>query len=245
MCFGTWRNWLAWHIFSNILVVFYIFPFLFAVGSGKSVTMYGKNGVLVAAMEFLLNHNTITVSMVELNGSNCFDLSDCNVKREINFNSLGKSIETSAQTTQIDSIDEFKRFMDIAISNRSTKSTNQNATSSRTHAFTIIQMNGRMNQLVFGDLAGYESSEGKENLSETNFINKSLSCLNKALLNKSQSLQPAYNESDLTKFLRPALEKSKVVVFYHFTKKNTAKYLNLIDRLMAVRLVKQKFFPNN
>lgn len=209
--------------------------------------MYGMSGsskgIIQSAVEFLIARTPINIVMVELYGSKCVDLLSPK-DGPIEYNSTGEVIVTKAKKSAVISLNEFETLLGLALKNRATKSTNQNDTSSRTHAITIIEKDGRnSNQLVFADLAGYEYLEGKQDTQETIDINKALYDLNKVLLDKSQKMQPVYC-NELTKFLRPALQQSKTTLFYHIKEKTMFKYLNMIDRLMGVRQTKRPVLVN-
>lgn len=126
-----------------------------------------------------------------------------------------------------------------ALKKRATKATDQNITSSRSHAFTIIETPNLTSQLVFADLAGFESSNNKENVKESISINLALSKFNKLLLDLKQKRIPNYNEHLLSTFLQPVLKQTKATVFYHISEPNIAKNLNLIDQLLEVRVNKR------
>lgn len=149
--------------------------------------MYGTtetSGIIVMSGEYLLHRTQIQISMVELIGQNCKDLLDPPGKM-VDFNSTGKMIQINAQKVVVSDVSQLKLLIQSGMMRRTTKKTNQNLTSSRTHAMTIIEIEGSNHQLIFADLAGYENSKDKENVAETNMINTSLSSLNKALLERS------------------------------------------------------------
>lgn len=203
--------------------------------------MYGTtetNGIIVMSGEYLLHRTQIIISMVELIGQNCKDLLDASGKM-VDFNSTGKKIQTNAQKVAVSDVSQLKSLIQSGMVRRTTKTTNQNSTSSRTHAMTIIEISGSNHQLIFADLAGYENSDDKENLAETNMINTSLSSLNKVLLERMKQKTPSCSESNLTKFLRPVLLYGKTTLLYHIHNRNVSKYLNQIDTLMRARVLKK------
>lgn len=204
--------------------------------------MYGTaetDGIILMSGEYLLHRTQIKISMVELIGQNCKDLLDSSGKLS-EFNSTGKMIQTNAQKLAVSDVSQLKSLIQSGMVRRTTKTTNQNTTSSRTHAMTIIEIDGSNHQLIFADLAGYEKSDAKENISETNMINSSLSSLNKALLERSKQKTPSCSESNLTKFLRPVLLCGKITLLYHIHNQNVSKYLNQIDTLMRARVLKKQ-----
>lgn len=79
-------------------------------------------------------------------------------------------------------------------------------------------------------MAGNERSEGKDNVNETCFINKSLTQLNTVLTYKAKGLpNPPYRDNDFTFLLKPYMVKNKVVIFYHARKENLVKSLMAIQ----------------
>lgn len=198
-------------------------------------------GVLQTSVNFLLNQNEInalSVSMIDLYENQFSDLMGSD-HCPINVNSSGKKIETSANKIQISTMNDLETLVISALKKRTTKATDQNITSSRSHAFTIIETSNLTSQLVFADLAGFESSNNKENVNESISINLALSKFNKLLLDLRQKRIPNYNEHLLSTFLQPVLKQTKATVFYHISEPNIAKNLNLIDQLLEVRVNKR------
>lgn len=73
--------------------------------------------------------------------------------------------------------------------------------------------------IIFVDLAGFESAKGKENVKESQFINRSLFELNQVLLSISQKCIPNFNANPLTLFLKPFLNSnSQTLMLYHVSK---------------------------
>lgn len=211
----------------------------FLSGSGKSFTMFGRQnvaGILSRSVEFILNHRPITVSVVELMGSNCYDLTSGQKTLLLN--------ESSAKQVSISSIDEFDRFVCKIISIRSQKPTNQNLTSSRSHLMFKFGFAGNSNgNMAFMDLAGWESPYGKPDMEETKFINSSLSDLNTVLANISKGKIP-YFKSKLAKFFKPYLSSGgKTVMFYHISNITAKKGLeNVKDVVASTKNIKR---PNS
>lgn len=220
--------------------IFDIILSIFPIGTGKSVTMYGNTetkGVLSIVGAFLLEHSPIKFSMVELDGKKCSDLMDSS-KKAVSFTTDGKSIATNAEKVIVSQLAQLEALVNVGKMRRTTKGTNQNATSSRTHAISIVETDQPNCQLVMADLAGFESSVGKENHDVTNKINGSLAALNKVLLDRQKHRTPSCGENDLIKFLKPALQHGKITLLYHIQERTVDKYLNLIDSLMNARQVK-------
>lgn len=203
--------------------------------------MYSKtNGILKSSVEYLFKRieNYLNISIVELYNNQLKDL--IGSANKLTFNSTGKSIITNAQKSSVSTVVELQNLVDLAMTKRVTKSTNQNLTSSRSHAFVIIERTDGCNQLVLADLAGFESTENKENVNESIGINAALTHFNKVLLDLKQNLKPSYHHSSrLAEFLQPILTQTKPIVFYHISPSNVSKYLNLIDKLMDVRVFKR------
>lgn len=218
------------------------FIFIFQTGSGKSTTMYAKGkGVLQTSVGFLLERlgtSVLYISIVELYNNQFIDLLGSD-RAKLEVDCKGKSIITSANKQKVATLSQLEEFIELAMANRTTKSTNQNRSSSRSHAFVIIEKESGENQLVLADLAGFESSENKENVRESISINGALTHFNKILLDMRQNQTPSYNSNHLTSFLQPVLKQSKAIVFYHISQSNIVKYLNLIDKLMNVRVSKR------
>lgn len=208
--------------------------------------MYANGkGILQTSVAFLLEKlqsSVLYISMVELYNQQFSDLlSSTNSK--LNINCTGKTIVTGSKKQQISMLSELEGVIESALAKRTTKSTNQNISSSRSHAFTIIEKENGGNQLVLADFAGFESSENKENMNESIGINAALSHFNKVLLDLRQKRTPSYVSNRLTQFLQPVLKQSKPIVYYHFSLPNIVKYLNLVEHLMGARVSKRP--PSN
>lgn len=204
--------------------------------------MYAKGkGVLEISVKFLLNRNEVNnlfISMIDLYENQFRDLlspGDDSIKMK----SFGNSIQSSAEKKQIATLGDLEKLVNAALKKRTTKATDQNRTSSRSHAFTIIENPNGKSQLVLADFAGFESSSNKENVKESISINSALSCFNKVLLDMKKKRVPNYAEHPLTTFLQPILKQSKTLVFYHISEPSIVKYLNLIEDLMEVRVIKR------
>lgn len=119
------------------------------------------------------------------------------------------------KTVRIDSIEQFNDLLTNVLTHRIQKSTNQNATSSRSHAVIKIikEDSSAKNVLLFADLAGFENQEEKEDPRETIFINNSLLELNKVFLSVAKG-QTSICTTALTKYFKPHLN-GKMVMLYH------------------------------
>lgn len=153
------------------------------------------------------------VSISEVYGKRVFDLIGQNGKKTLVENPrLSKpNLKRITDSRQIEQI------INVTNRHRIQKSTDQNLTSSRSHALHIIHLKDEK-RILFVDLAGFERSGGKAtSLNETNDINTSLSALNRVLLNLSSGHKAIFRGNRLTEFLEPYLTKqqSKAVMFYH------------------------------
>lgn len=146
--------------------------------------------------------------------------------------SLDDKYTNKYQEIEIKSIQNIGVFLERALKKRTSKSTNQNDTSSRSHAVLTIST-GNGTKLLFVDMAGNERSEGKDNVNETCFINKSLTQLNTVLAYKAKGLLPPYRDNDFTLFLKPYMVKNKVIIFFHARKENLVKSLMAIQDCCA------------
>lgn len=174
--------------------------------------MYGHGddiGLLKRCIGFLLNaSHKVSFQMVEIYGSKIFDCIDSN-KADVTYGNGNK-----ASKIVVESSEQFDALLQTALRNRTQKSTNQNETSSRSHAITKIMLEDLQGCLLFVDLAGFECIDGKENRQETLSINQSLLELNKVLLAISKKNTPVYT-SALTKFFRQQFVDGDIVMLYH------------------------------
>lgn len=196
--------------------------YFFYIGSGKSCTMYGHGsdiGILKRSVRFLLNaSHKISLQMVEIYGSQVFD---CLGPSKIDVTS---SNGNKASQVIVESSKHFDSMLQGALQHRTQKATNQNETSSRSHAITKIILDGSRGILLFADLAGFENIDGKENRQETNFINQSLLELNKVMLAVSQEAQNVpVCTSALTKFFKPHFCDGDIVMLYHLHATSSGK----------------------
>lgn len=182
-------------------------------------------GILFRSASYILNRKQqICVTAIELFGNNLLDLIDD-----------GKPAKDEFDSKLIDTCDGFNSFISKVISLRKQKETDQNKTSSRSHLLIMFSLEGNANKnLVFGDLAGFETPKGKENLDETQFINGSLSSLNTVLLSISRKEVVNYRLSALTKLLEPYLKNAKgTLMLYHLPSHSTKKGLEYIKDLVV------------
>lgn len=180
-------------------------------------------GILQRSISFLLEKKTLSVSVVEITGSNFFDL--VNGKEE--KSEMGKQTKLKLQ-----SINEFEHLISTTLTLRKKKSTNENQTSSRSHLFFNFQdENGA--SLAFVDLAGWESLDNKDDIQETRFINSTLSRLNTVFQQISQQQVPSF-DTNLSKMFKPFLTKSgKCCMLYHVSNIGIKKGLENIKNVVA------------
>lgn len=217
----------------------------FQIGSGKSCTMYGHGndvGLLKRSIGHLLNaSHKVSFQMIEIYGSKIFDCIDSN-KADVTSGNGNKASKIS-----IESLDQFGEILQGALQRRTQKATNQNETSSRSHAITKIMLDGLRGCVLFADLAGFEKSDGKENRQETIFINQSLLELNKILLSISKKETPVYTTA-LTKFFRSQFDDGDIVMLYHLHAKSTEEVksgLGYIKELTYIRKRKTSATSNS
>lgn len=220
----------------------------FRLGSGKSATMFdNSHGVFKSCINYLLSQNNIecvNVSVIELYRDQFRDILNTG-NSKISVDSSGKSIVTSAVKFSVSKTYDLDSLITSVVEKRNTKATETNAFSSRSHLFIILEKVSGSNQLVLADLAGFESTDNKENQSESIAINRSLSHLNKVLLDMKRRLVPNYTGNSLTNFLQPVLKQTKTIVYYHILESSIAKYLNLVDQLLNVKIIHSAKRPAN
>lgn len=197
--------------------------------------MYGHNddiGLLRKCVGFLLqSSHKISVQIVEVYDNKIFDCLETN-KADVT-SSNGKK----ASNVAVVSLNQFNELLEGAIQRRIQKATNQNKTSSRSHAITKICLDGLQGCLLFGDLAGFESIEDKENRRETVFINQSLLELNKILLAISKNQVPVYT-TVLTKFFRQQFSNGDIIMLYHLIAKSKASAINGLGYIKELTFAK-------
>lgn len=199
--------------------------------------MYGgshENGIINQAMAYLFGKVAkLTVSFIEYYEGKWRDL--------VTDGSFDDDHKNNYQETEVISVQNVDEFFNRVLHRRKTKSTNQNNTSSRSHAILTVSSGIGKSKLLFIDMAGNESLEGKVNVNETCFINKSLTQLNTVLSYKAKGHSaPPYRDNNFTKFLKPYMIKNKVIIFYHVRKENLYKQLSVVKDCMMTKKKNQK-----
>lgn len=150
-------------------------------------------GTLRQSVLEILKFGTINLTVNEIIDKDCFDLiTGIKIPMKTDMKSNAKHVQTS---------DQFDQILQQVLALRSQKSTDQNATSSRSHLLVKISLKDKSNCIVFADLAGFENPKNKENHSETVFINSSLSGFNQIMLSIARGEKPNYKANVLTKYL--------------------------------------------
>lgn len=180
--------------------------------SGKTSTMFGADGdsfgLLGQSGEYILKSIPFKVSAFEILDNVIFDLFENRVPFDEEHSKLEEKL--------ISSYDEFKKLVKQINESRTQKPTNQNPKSSRSHLFVILQIENSASKMAFVDLAGFESSEGK-NVEESKHINTSLSELNMLLISAKKN-QPiiAKRSNKMTTNLKPFLSPpSETIILCH------------------------------
>lgn len=197
-------------------------------GGGKTFCMFGaadKLGILHRSVNHLLEtNNSICLKVIEIVGEEAYDLLDD-----------GTKLVEHATEKIVQSIVDFLQIVSVISSHRKQKQTDQNVTSSRSHLFITLKIDSlAVNELVMVDLAGFERPKGKENGSESLFINSSLSHLNNVLMNIARNQVVNYKLCALTKLLQPHLSaSSRTIMFYHLAPHSVKKGLEYIKDIAA------------
>lgn len=192
-----------------------------------------------SAITFLLSKldHGIIVTMMEIYGDKVFDLISDNEKKQID-KSVRQALATATKK-EIHTSEDFDVCLSTAIKRRIHKRTNENATSSRSHAIIIIQSQKSDSKLTFVDLAGFEYSPGKENLQETCHINLALLEVNRILLKLSKGEKPICRGNTLIEFLDTFL-KHNLVIFFHVHSEHVKKSMEYVKDLLVSISVTQK-----
>lgn len=171
-----------------------------------------------------MNSKPLSVSFIENFANDFFDL--ISGKKE----KIAKIGEEKNRVLK--SACEFDALLKKVLKLRIQKSTDENATSSRSHL--LIRFEDDKNaKLAFIDLAGWESPKGKENMNETKFINASLTSLNTALEQISKKMIPSFC-TPLTRIFKPYLSGSaKTCMLYHVSNAGVKKGLENIKNVVA------------
>lgn len=201
-------------------------------GSGKSCTLFGFHsiGILGRSFEFIINatNSKVFATAIEIVERGCLDMCDKKALLEENIKPKEKVIS---------SMIEFESFIDGIKLTRVQKQTNENPTSSRSHLLIVLSLDGGASKsnLVFVDLAGFESPDNKGNGQESKFINSSLSDINSLLINMKK--QNVYNPPKTNKiavrlksFLTPT---SQTLMLYHVNDKSLKKGLEYIKEIAS------------
>ncbi|ANZ77753.1 BA75_04377T0 [Komagataella pastoris] len=201
-------------------------------GSGKSFTMSKvDDGLISRSMDLLFNKRNkdirIFVQLIEIYNDKLFNLLEYkrNKPYEIRHNKTNRTTEVlGMDEILVDSQEQMKKMLLKAEENKRTFATNMNERSSRSHTvfrfiFRSCKSNCLISTLHLIDLAGSERiSQSKvigDRLKETQYINKSLSCLNNVIHSINQNYHHIpYRNSKLTYLLQYSLEPtSKTLMF--------------------------------
>lgn len=212
--------------------------------------MYGIRGIelriLRKTVRILLTKQSylFSVSMMEISGCEFFDL--INPTQKVKLNQSARLSLSQTTIINVKSEQHFDKLVDKAVSRRIQKSTNQNNTSSRSHAVTILNIeNVKKQKILFVDLAGYESPNEKT-MSETKFINSSLSALSTALLNLSRGMLPSFTNNPLMEILKPFFKEPycKALMLYHIRLDHFDQGLRYIKEI-AVKVTTKSVVKRN
>lgn len=189
-------------------------------------TTTSEIGIVSTAVAYLLGRTSkLQASFIEYRDGKWFDLAT--------GNAINEKQPKNYQRTEIISIGNVQQYLADLLPKRKTRSTNQNTHSSRSNAVLILS--NENSKIVFVDLAGNETIDGKENIKETCSINTALTQLNSILVCKAKRSQPTYRENDFTLFLMPYLIKNKAIVFFHVRKENVVKDLLKIHDIVGIK----------
>lgn len=188
-----------------------------------------SKGILQWSVEQCLIKSTLHVSAIEITETHKYDLTK---GRKIQLDKMDKPT-----AKKITSIENFNALLQQVIALRTQKSTNQNLNSSRSHLMFSFTMEGTSkNAIAFVDLAGFESPRDKENIRETQFINKSLFELNQVLASVSKKTVPNFNANPLTMLLKPFLNSTSLnLMLYHISKDSIHTGLEYIKDIVATQ----------
>lgn len=197
--------------------------------SGKTCTFFGEsgsNGVLHRAGEYILNatHSKIFASAFEIIDKQCFDLA-CGKRN------LLKDAEPVKK--EMNSKEDFNRFLEHVNKIRTTKATNENLTSSRSHLMFVLSTDNHNSKIAFLDLAGFECPDGKEN-AESKFINQSLFELNSFLISQKEKTICSSSTNIMVERLKPFLKPgSRSTIMYHVNNTSLKKGLGYIKDIAS------------
>ncbi|XP_055307418.1 protein claret segregational-like [Sitodiplosis mosellana] len=181
-------------------------------GSGKSCTMFGINnsvGLLASSIDYILKQgHRLNMNVIEVFKKEIYDLGE-GKKRSF-------KLTVKAKNVQITSFGRFEQVCNKVKAIRTQKSTNQNATSSRSHIMFRFNVETKPEiTLALVDLAGWESPYGKDDMQETIFINSTLMDFNKILASVAGN-KCVTSTTLLSQMFKPYLTGNSVVcMFYH------------------------------
>lgn len=216
-------------------------------GSGKTFTM---NGLIAKTLDLLRSILSNDAKM----SFHCIEIYNEQVRNLLSDGQLSKNwkdiISISQVQMQNDWYTTVKKLIQIASAKRSTKSTDCNEQSSRSHCIYtfFLSMPNRQSIMQFVDLAGSEriskSSVVGDTLKEALHINKSLSALQDVIAAlESKSSHVPYRNSLLTRILKLSLSApcSKVSVILNISPtedsiNETISTLTLGQRLKSIDL---------
>lgn len=221
------------------------------LGSGKTHTINGSNdddGIAPRAMDFIykeLNKTTtdtysVNISVFELYDNKIFDLIEpCN---KPTFNESLNKLASITVTGRNHCVSLWRK----ATLSRRTSATIGNNCSSRSHAITQIDLtlDGKKSTINFVDLAGSEKPHDSSQISETKFINSSLSSLATVVMNLRKKLPVVdFSQSILTKILKSSLNgDAKTILFVNIStlSKNIDSTLNSLRFASSMSELKTK-----
>lgn len=197
-------------------------------GSGKTYTMNGLDtdlGVIPQTIKYLsgLKENasgwswSLALSMYEIYNNKIYDLIDSSKTKPVIVDSI-ENLNKIQATIDTNLLDVWYTY----VNNRKTTSTIGNASSSRSHAITKLELTSnnyaqqktRTATINLVDLAGSESAKSTDNIDETKAINSSLAALTGVILNLKKGTKVIdYSQCMLTKVLKPSLsDQSKTLL---------------------------------
>lgn len=158
------------------------------------------------------------------------DIFDIVSGRKVKISKFGEE-----ERKEIRSASEFNDRLSKTLEIRSQDSTDQNNTSSRSHLILNFSFYNSNGNLIFIDLAGWESPKNKKNVEQTKFINSSLTSLTTVFEKIAKKEVPSY-DSKLATFFKPyitATSSTKMCMLYHVSKKDMKKGLENIKNVVA------------
>lgn len=192
-------------------------------------------GILRKSVEFLLNKSAskLAFEFIEIHGDKVFD---CSTQTKIDISRT----PSNASKATIESLEQFDEILKISLRNRVQRATNQNITSSRSHAIIKICVQNAV--LLFADLAGFESQQGKDK-SESKFINSSLLEVNKMLLCAFVRGKDPICTTTLTRFFKTYIA-SDIVMLFHAPASSSQMIKNALNHVKEFAVVLKSAPPN-